>query len=337
MLAYAYQSLNLSEYRNIVHEKFENITDLYSEILSLGLPVLIRGGLLKDYITVNDQTAVIRGKIDINSSIKQNTLVDKKLVVTYDELSEDILLNQLLKATLLLLTKSSRIAKKKREKFFSYLAYFGNVSEIRLELSLWKKIQYSRQNIRYQLLIDVCRFLYEELLIAEGGNDIRKSLDDDQRLSKLFEKFVFEFYKKETEYQVVHPQIPWKIDNEFTDALPIMQTDIVLKYRNRTLIIDTKFYTDNMAKRFEGGTAKQKSANLYQMFTYVNNWVPQNKEIVAGMLLYAQTTAEIQPQHHYKINGNSISVLTLNLNQEFEAIHNDLISLAAEILGEKCF
>ena len=334
MLAYAYQSLSFSEYKNIVNEKFDNTMDLYSEILLIGLPVLIRGGLLKDYIRINDRTTVIRGKIDINSSIKQNALVDKKLIVIYDEFSEDILLNQLLKATLVYLSKNCKLLKEKRRSFFSYLAYFGNVSDIELELKLWTKVQYNRQNIRYQFLVDICRFLYEELLILEDGNVEHQSLYDKQRLSSLYEKFVYAFYKRETHYNVVHPQILWKVENGFTDALPIMQTDIVLQHKNRTLIIDTKFYAENMVKRFEGGVAKQKSANLYQIFTYVNNWVHRANEVVSGMLLYAMTTAEEQPNHHYEINGNSISVVTLNLDQEFDAIHNDLITMVATVLTE---
>ena len=332
MLAYAYQSLSLSEYKNINNEKFDNTISLYSEILLIGLPVLIRGGLLRDYIRIFDRSTVIRGKIDINSSIKKNSLVDKKLIVIYDDFSEDILLNQILKSTLVYLSRSSALTKEKRRKFFSYLAYFGKVSDVELELSLWSKVQYNRQNIRYQFLVDICRFLFQELLISEGEDTRNHSFEDGQRLSSLYEKFVYAFYKRETSYKVTHPQIPWKVENGFVDALPIMQTDIVLQHMEKTLIIDTKFHTKNMAKRFEDGKAKQKSANLYQIFAYVNNWMQHNNEVVSGMLMYAETVADEQPNHHYEINGKSISIVTVNLNQEFELIHNDLISLVADIL-----
>jgi 5-methylcytosine-specific restriction enzyme subunit McrC len=46
MLTYAYQTLNISVYKHIGTEKFENVKDLYVEILSIGIPVLIRGGLI---------------------------------------------------------------------------------------------------------------------------------------------------------------------------------------------------------------------------------------------------------------------------------------------------
>jgi 5-methylcytosine-specific restriction enzyme subunit McrC len=333
MLAYAYQTLNFSEYEKLSSEVFENVKDLYSEILLIGLPVLIRGGLLKEYIRIDDRTTVVRGKIDINSSIKRNALVNKKLVVVYDEFSEDILLNQILKAVLMYLSKSSKLPKDKRRKFFSFLAYFSNVSDVELTTNLWKRVQYNRQNIRYQFLLDICRFLFEELLISEGGAAKHHGLDDSQKLSSLYEKFVYAFYKRETCYVVTHPQIPWKVDNGFVDALPIMQTDIVLQNQNNTLIIDTKFYSENMTKRFESGAAKQKSANLYQIFTYVNNWQTKADERVSGMLLYAKTLSDEQPNHLYKINGNQISVITIDLNQDFTAIRNDLIEFATAALN----
>lgn len=333
MLAYAYQSLSFSEYKKIDNEKFDNTISLYSEILMIGLPVLIRSGLLRDYIRINDRSTVIRGKIDINSSIKKNSLVDKKLIVIYDDFSEDILLNQILKATLVYLSKSTKLTKEKRRKFFSYLVYFSKVSDVELDLALWSKIQYNRHNIRYQFLVDICRFLYEQLLISEGGDVNNHSLEDEQRLSSLYEKFIYAFYKRETSYKVTRPQIPWKVENGFVDALPIMQTDIVLQHGDKTLIIDTKFYTENMVKRYEVGKSKQKSANLYQIFTYVSNWIPRNNEVVSGMLMYARTVADEQPNHNYEINGSSISVVALNLNQEFEEIRTDLIAFAHGILN----
>ena len=81
---------------------------------------------------------------------------------------------------------------------------------------------------------------------------------------------------------------------------------------------------ENMSIKFEGGTAKQKSNNLYQIFAYVNNWNVRGDENVGGMLLYAKTTAKEQPNHHYKIKGSKISVLNLDLSQGFEEIKADL-------------
>lgn len=335
MLAYAYQTLNLAEYKNIGTEKFESVKDLYAEILLIGIPVLIRGGLTKDYISVEENSNVIKGKIDINSTIKKNALVNKKVNVVYDEFSENILLNQIIKATLVYLSHSNKICQKKRRKFYGMLPFFSEVADVELDLQLWKNVTYNRQNIRYQFIIDVCRFLYEELLFDESNTSrTMKEIHDEQRLSSLFEKFIYAFFKRETTYRVSHPQIHWLVDDGFTDALPIMQTDLVLQKDKKTLIVDAKFYSENMAVRFKGGEAKQKSANLYQIFTYINNWKKERDEVVAGMLLYAKTTEKQQPNHTYHIKGKEIFVFSLDLQQHFNGIKEDLLAFANEFFLE---
>ena len=51
-------------------------------------------------------------------------------------------------------------------------------------------------------------------------------------------------------------------------------------------------------------------------------------EKVAGMLLYARTDEAVQPDHTYSMNGNKISVKTLDLNRPFDSIAaqlNDIV------------
>ena len=160
-----------------------------------------------------------------------------------------------------------------------------------------------------------------------------KELQDEQRLSSLYEKFIYAFFKRETKYKVSHPQIRWNVDDAFTEALPIMQTDLVLQKGNKTLIVDAKFYSENMVARFEGGAAKHKSGNLYQIFTYINNWKKEPDETVAGMLLYAKTNALNQPNHIYQIKGNQIFVVSLDLQQDFSGIKEDLLAYADQFFA----
>ncbi|WKA54474.1 5-methylcytosine restriction system specificity protein McrC [Planococcus shixiaomingii] len=329
MLSYAYQTLNLSEYKEVGTEDFENVKELYAEILSIGIPVLLRGGLSKDYISVEETSNVIKGKIDINSTLKKNTLVNKKVSVIYDEFSENILLNQIIKATLVYLSRSNQLSGKKRRLFYGFLPYFTEVADVELNLKLWRKVRYNRQNIRYQFIVDVCRYLYEQLLFDESStSQLMKELQDEQRLSSLYEKFIYAFFKRETNYKVSRSQIQWDVDDGFTEALPIMQTDLILQKDKKTLIVDAKFYSENMIARFEGGAAKQKSSNLYQIFTYINNWRKSPEETVAGMLLYAKTTALNQPNHVYNIKGKQIFVASLDLQKDFAGIKVNLVAHA---------
>ena len=48
MLAYAFRVLNEDEYKKVETEAFENIADLLSEILSIGVASQVKQGLVKD-------------------------------------------------------------------------------------------------------------------------------------------------------------------------------------------------------------------------------------------------------------------------------------------------
>jgi 5-methylcytosine-specific restriction enzyme subunit McrC len=95
----------------------------------------------------------------------------------------------------------------------------------------------------------------------------------------------------------------------------------MLSKGNRTLIIDAKYYARNTQTQYNVHTLH--SGNLYQIFTYVKNRDAEYGKApheVSGMLLYAKTDEQIQPDHVYHMSGNKISVRTLDLNCDFEDI-----------------
>ncbi len=145
-------------------------------------------------------------------------------------------------------------------------------------------------------------------------------------MCRLYEKFILEYYRKKfPQLSVNASQIPWALDDEENDMLPIMQTDIMLTHKNRVLIIDAKYYSHSTQAQFDVRTIH--SGNLYQIFTYVKNKEIEMKDVeheVAGMLLYAQTDEAVQPNNTYRMSGNCISVKSLNLNCDFSEITKQL-------------
>ena len=113
-----------------------------------------------------------------------------------------------------------------------------------------------------------------------------------------------------------------------------MQTDIMLTYKEKVLIIDAKYYGHTTQNQF--GVHTLHSNNLYQIFTYVKNKEHElggKPHEVSGMLLYAQTDESILPNNEYRMSGNKITVRTLDLNQNFEEISADLNAIAAAHFG----
>lgn len=324
MIAYSYGALEFNEYRNLGSEEFTNMYDLLVTILTLGIPPIIRNGLDKEYKEVSEQLNVVKGKINVNDTIKRNSLISKKLVVDYDEFSENTLVNQIIKSTLLSIISANKVDINLRKKIMGLLPYFENVDIISIDKNTWSRVIYRKNNKRYNFIVVVCRHIHESTIFSFENTDQAISSFSLTKLSTIFEGFVRELLKKETDYNVTSSQIPWLSEgNDF--LLPTMQTDMIVKNKrnNKTVIIDTKFYTHNLQNRFD--TSKQISSNMYQIFTYVNNYNYSEGEIVSGMLLYARTIDDVQSDQKYVIKKNVYSVVTLDLSNNFKQIRHDII------------
>lgn len=93
MLSYAFKVLKEESFKKIETESFENVGELFSEILAIGVSSQIKQGLVKDYIDVSETTSSIRGKINITESINEQSFIKGQLNCTYDEFSVNCYLN----------------------------------------------------------------------------------------------------------------------------------------------------------------------------------------------------------------------------------------------------
>lgn len=331
MLSYAFKVLNEKEYNKIEVESFENTADLLSEILIIGVSRQIKQGLVKDYVDVTETTSSIRGKINISESINSQTFIKKQLNCTYDEFSADCYLNQILKSTMSLLVRSD-IDVERRKKLKRLLMYFREVNLIDLNSINWK-IRFDRNNQTYKMLVNICYLAINGLIHSEKSGDVKvMEFLDDQLMSSLYEKFLLNYYKKEHPEILTHaPTIDWQVDDGVDFLLPKMKTDVTLEFGSKILIIDAKFYSQNLSENY--GRHMHRTTNLYQIFSYVKNKdleLKRNDVEVNGMLLYARTNQTIQPDSDYVIDGNKISVKNLDLYQEFDIIKNQLDKIVVE-------
>lgn len=335
MLAYAFQVLHEKGYKDVAAEDFESGAELLAAILCRGVSAQIKRGLGRQYITQEETPPTPRGKIDVNNSLKTLSIQKKQLVCAYDEFSIDAYPNRIIKTTMSLLLRSNISGARKKE-LRKLLAFFDGVSVLDIYTINWN-LSYDRNNQAYRMIIAVCQLILNGLIQTEcGGNVGLKEYLDDQAMSRLYEKFILGYYQKEhPELRAYAPQIKWAVTDGVDIQLPTMQTDIVLSDRSakRTLIIDAKYYSHNMQMKAPFTTQTIHSANLYQIFAYVKNWPATPGESVAGMLLYAGTDDEIQPNNDYQISGNAISVKTLDLDCNFSLISAQLDAIAERYFG----
>ena len=321
MLSYAFQVLSEQGYKNIATEQFDNVAELCAAILSKGVSLQLKRGLGREYIETSESLSSVRGRIEISESIKTRSLLKRQLVCSYDDFSENSYMNRIIKTTMVLLLHAD-IALLRKKELRKLLVYFGNVDLLDVHTINWK-IQYNRNNQTYRMLISVCYLVIKGLLQTNTDGTTRlMDFLDEQRMCRLYEKFILEYYRKEFPKLTVNAsQIPWALDDGINDMLPVMQTDIMLSHGSKVLIIDAKYYGHTTQAQYDIHTLH--SANLYQIFTYVKNKEAELANVpheVSGMLLYARTDEAVQPNNSYQMSGNKISVRTLDLNREFSEI-----------------
>ena len=335
MLAYAFQVLDEQGYRNVAIEDFDNTAELCAAILARGISTQIKRGLGKEYIPRTEALSSLRGKIDITESIKTQALQRNLLVCSYDEFSVNSHMNRIIKSTVLLLLRAD-ITKVRKKKLRKLLVFFDDVDAIDLHSVNWN-MQYNRNNQNYRILISICYLVFKGLLQTQSDGTT-KLMDflDEQRMHRLYEKFILEYYRREyPQISANASQIPWKLDDGMSAMLPVMQSDIMLTHGEKTLIIDAKYYSHTTQIQYDKHTLH--SGNLYQIFTYVKNKeaeLADRPHEVSGMLLYAKTDEEVYPENEYLMSGNYIGVRTLNLDGDFGMIKRQLDEIADKFFGK---
>lgn len=250
------------------------------------------------------------------------------MVCTYDEFSVNTYKNQIVKTTLMKLLHVD-IEKKRKKEIKKLLVFFDEVNELDVYSIRWDR-QYSKTDQTYRMLISICYLVLKGLLQTTSSGSVKlMEFIDEQRMCRLYEKFILEYYRKEhPEITANASQIPWIVDDGVRDMLPVMQSDIMLSKGHQVLIIDAKYYMNTMQTQFDKQTLH--SGNLYQIFTYVKNKeveIADGQHEVAGMLMYAKTDEEIVPDQRYSMSGNKIYVRTLDLNGDFTMIKEQLDSI----------
>lgn len=336
MLAYAFQVLNEDSYSKIALEDFEHAEDLLSAILAKGITNQIKRGLGREYIPHVDILRRPHGKINISASFKEKGFLRKQLVCEFDEFAENVYINQILKTTAMLLVQSDSVVPKQKKALKRILLYFNSVDTLDPHTIHWSNIKYHRNNATYKMLINICYLVIEALLPTMQNGSVQFSQFKDEKLHRLFEKFVLEYYRKHhPQYKASPSQINWDVDDGIITLLPIMKTDITLEYQGNILIIDTKYYSHTMQTNSLFNSKTIHSGNLYQIFTYVKNKDIENSGKVSGVLLYAKTDEAITPDNDYLMSGNRIRIKTLNLDKDFSEIKIQLDALINDWVGSQ--
>lgn len=329
LLCYAWNKLDEKDRVSVSIDDKTELLDLFAKVLINASKMLLKRGIDKSYIDTTEELAGVKGKLELSQTVKRNLLFKQRTVCTFDEFSANILSNRILVTTIYRLTRTKGLDRQLKIELWNLQKMFSGIEQIELKSNLFKQVKLNRNNRFYGFIMNVCQIIYENTLPSEeqGKFKFADFTRDDNKMNQLFEAFVRNFYRiEQKKYTTVKKEtIKWQFsysDNESFQYLPQMETDITLENENEKIIIDAKFYRETMTMNYD--KERIKSANLYQLFSYLLNQQDKNAKTInaTGILLYP--TIEDDYNLQFKYDNHNIQIRTVNLNTNWRNISSRL-------------
>jgi 5-methylcytosine-specific restriction enzyme subunit McrC len=330
LLLYAWGHFKSGSVRDVGVDQSPDLPGLLGKVLNDGTHRLLRRGLDRGYIEVTEETRSPRGRLRLDVMTKQQTMLRGFAVCDLDELTPDVLHNQILKASMLSLATCSGIKKSLRHELMKSSRRMVGVAPIRLSADLFHRVQLSRNTSQYGFLMRVCELVFHALIPDDigRGSKFQSILEDETRMPAVFEDFLRNFYRSELPgYSAASEIMPWFAEAEEESDLaylPIMKTDITLRSQDRIIVADAKYYKEMLS----GGryTPKVRSEHLYQLNAYLAHVAKRDPgKRLSGLLIYPSKGQSLRFRYH--LLGTPVTVATVDLGAEWSAIHSELIGL----------
>lgn len=333
LLCYAWDQLDEGRVVDVEGVDSPELADLFGHVLASGTRHVLRRGLDRGYVPVREDTPRLKGRIDFDETLRRMLLPRAQAHCHYDELSHDVLHNRILKSTLRRLAVVEGLDPALRDELVRLSHRFPGVRDIQLSGLVFRRVQLYSGNAFYRFLINVCELVYTSTLATEaaGAHRFRDFLRDEEKMWRLFERFVTNFYRHEQDvYEVDEQQtFRWDVTRATPgtdDLIPDMRADVVLRGPERVVILDTKYYRRS-TQQSQYGTERFHAPHLYQLFAYLKNSERKGSlyERAEGLILYPTVGQKLD--YSFETHGHRIRLVTINLAQVWTGIRVDLLGL----------
>ena len=336
LLCYAWELADQREKIKVDAEGCSTYPDLFAKLLVTGCTVLFKRGLHREYVPHQEVIVGIKGKWNISESLKTPSYRMGKMDCTFDDFSDNILVNQIIYASLRRLLGYQELNGRVRKDVLRIYQSFPRVTDIDLTSDVFKSVVITRESRFYSLLIHICQIIFEALLPNEKEEGVFHFVDfSRQHMERIFESFLFNFYRRECyeEYPVVErSKIRFQLQTIEGSAsiLPTMQTDVTLvnPAEQKKIIIDAKYYMETLVARFsESEHEKVRTSHMFQIMSYIMHQENANIPYTLnanGILIYPQTGEELNYTGRYAETNHYFRFCTVDLNKEWLEIHDRL-------------
>lgn len=281
------------------------------------LHVLVRGGLARRYVSVEENLPHLRGRILFRDQIRHNLTNQARFFVAHDELSINRPANRLIHKALTMLRPQVQSGEN-RQLLRELTAAFADVPQTANPHADWRKHRVDRSMRHYGPVMQwVGMFLFRHGLTTFAGHHANLSLLFP--MEKVFEDFVTHSFRRHQDQYAIVAQGPreYLATLKDRDAF-MMEPDISLQRGARIVfVLDAKW------KRINANSMDSKhditQADMYQLYAYGKRY---GSATVA--LVYPQNPNFMQPLRYRLFDGLTVMCLPFDVTKPERSVQLSL-------------
>ena len=301
-------------------EQDETLPDTLALALANASRRAFAQGLLHGYRTEEETLHTVRGRVRFDEQMRRRFNIVPPVEVRYDEFTDDILANRLVKAAAARLGGMRLRSGAARRGLGWAVGVLDNVSLVELPPRDVPEVRFDQLNEHYRDVVGLSRLILRHSAFESGRGEMRASgfLMD---MNVVFQEFVTQALRESLRVS----------DRVFCsgDGMP---RRITLDEAGRVRLEPDLSWWDGSVCTFVGD-AKYKNitgervpnADLYQLLAYATAL-----DLPSGMLIYAQGEADTAT-HHVRLSGKRLDVLALDLSGTLDDALNRVKSIARTI------
>ncbi len=279
------------------------------DVLALALASAARRafsrGLLHGYRTEEEALHTLRGRIRFNEQVSRRFGVPLPVEVRYDEFTDDILANRLVKAAAVRLAMAGLRSLRARSDMGRILGILDNVSLVEFQPNAVPEVSLDRLNEHYNEVIALSTLVLRHTAFESNRGTVRASgfLMD---MNDVFQEFVTAALREAlgVSQRVFLEKSIRSLD---VGGKVSLRPDLTWWHGGECLFVGDAKY-----KNLTGGWVP--NADLYQMLAYVTAL-----DLPGGLLVYAKGEADTVT-HHVRHTGKRLEVAALDLSGTLDDI-----------------
>ncbi|CAF30312.1 McrC family protein [Methanococcus maripaludis] len=240
------------------------LNEIFIKIFLDDLDVLVKNGLKSDYISIEDNLNVLKGKIKFNEHISKNYIHKERFYVNYDEFIRNRPENRIIKSTIKYLLKNSSL-NSNLKRINEFLFIMDAIPESKNLEKDFAACVNNRLMTDYKKIIPWCKvFLKNESFTNFKGDEIAYALL--YPMEKIFESYLTEEFKKSGKFETIVSQgNGYFLAKHKNEGIFRLKPDIYAETSSKKYIMDAKWKILNSDKNKNYGISQN---DMYQLLSY---------------------------------------------------------------------